>query len=165
MRLLVQRVSRASVRIDASAPTHSQSAPSAAGLPARGGVRSIGRGLVLLLGVGPADDEATVKKLAAKTANLRIFSNAAGKFDKSLLDVGGEALVVSQFTLFGDCSKGRRPDFTGAAKPEKAVPLYQGFVRELERLGVGVKTGEFGAKMEVEIVNDGPVTLWLDSRA
>lgn len=167
MRLLVQRVSRAAVRIDTSAPTHSRSAPSAASLPARGGgdVRSIGRGLVLLLGVGPSDDEAAAKKMAAKTANLRIFSNPEGKFDKSLLDVGGEALVVSQFTLFGDCRKGRRPDFTGAAKPEKAIPLYQRFVRELESLGVGVKTGEFGAKMEVEIVNDGPVTLWLDSRA
>lgn len=145
MRVLIQRVSRGGVRVDGGEP------------------RTIGRGLVVLLGVGPQDDAATARRLAEKAAGLRIFPNEAGKFDKSLLDVAGEALVVSQFTLYGDCSKGRRPDFTGAAAPELAEPLYRAFAEELGRLGVKVRTGEFGAKMEVELVNDGPVTVWLDT--
>jgi D-tyrosyl-tRNA(Tyr) deacylase len=147
MRVLIQRVSKASVRVDGGAP------------------RAIGPGLAVLLGVGPDDDEALAARFAEKTANLRIFSNDAGKFDHSLIDVRGEALVVSQFTLYGDCRKGRRPDFTGAAPPETAEPLYRKFVEGLQRLGIGVKTGEFGAKMDVDIQNDGPVTVWLDSGA
>lgn len=147
MRVLIQRVSRASVRV------------------AGGDPRAIGPGLMLLVGVGPGDDEALAERLAGKAARLRIFSNDAGKFDKSLLDTGGEALVVSQFTLYGDCRKGRRPDFTGAAPPELAEPLYLRFVSALRALGVAVKTGEFGAAMEVDILNDGPVTVWMDSEA
>lgn len=145
MRLLLQRVLRATVRLPG------------------GELRSVGHGLVLLVGVGPSDDEAAAGRLAEKAANLRVFSNEQGKFDRSLLDVKGEALVVSQFTLFGDCSRGRRPDFTAAAPPAKAEPLYRAFARALERLGVPVKTGEFGAAMQVELVNDGPVTIWIDS--
>ncbi len=145
MRLLIQRVSRASVRIDG------------------GDSRAVGPGLCVFLGIGPGDDEALARKFAAKTAKLRIFSNSEGKFDRSVLDIEGEALVVSQFTLYGDCRKGRRPDFTGSMPPERAKPLYRVFAEELGALGVPVKTGEFGAKMEVEITNDGPVTIWLDS--
>ncbi|PIU18587.1 MAG: D-tyrosyl-tRNA(Tyr) deacylase [Elusimicrobia bacterium CG08_land_8_20_14_0_20_59_10] len=136
----------------------------------RGGVRTTGHteaiaaGLVVLLGVGEGDSEQDADFLAGKTANLRIFSNAEGKFDKSVLDVKGEALVISQFTLYGDASAGRRPDFTKAAKPAEAERLYLYYVKALGALGVPVKTGVFGAEMEVEIINDGPVTLWLDSR-
>ena len=129
-----------------------------------GGIHNtIGRGLVVLLGVGKGDTEADAGLLAEKTANLRIFPNEAGKFDRSLLDVKGEALVVSQFTLYGDAAKGRRPDFTGAAAPAEADRLYNIFVQALLGLGLPVKTGVFGADMEVEIINDGPVTIWLDS--
>ncbi|HBA60808.1 MAG TPA: D-tyrosyl-tRNA(Tyr) deacylase [Elusimicrobia bacterium] len=136
----------------------------------RGGVKTAGKaeaiasGLVVLLGVGEGDLEADAELLAGKIANLRIFSNAEGKFDKSVLDVKGEALVISQFTLYGDASAGRRPDFAGAARPAEAERLYLYFVKALAALGVPVKTGVFGAEMEVEIINDGPVTLWLDSR-
>ncbi len=126
---------------------------------------SIGRGLVVLLGVGRGDAEADADLLAAKTANLRIFSNDEGKFDLSLLDVKGEALVVSQFTLYGDASKGRRPDFGEAARPEEARGLYERFAGALGAAGVPVKTGVFAADMEVTIVNDGPVTIWLDTAA
>jgi len=145
MRVLIQRVSDAAVRVEGGAP------------------RSIGPGLVLLIGVGPDDNEAVADRIAAKAANLRIFSNDAGKFDKSLLDTGGGALVVSQFTLYGDCRKGRRPDFTGAASPERAEPLYRRFIEALRGLGVSVQTGEFGASMEVELRNNGPVSVWIDS--
>lgn len=136
----------------------------------RGGVKTAGahvttgRGLVVLLGVGAGDSEADSDFLAEKTANLRIFPNAEGKFDHSLLDVKGEALVISQFTLYGDASKGRRPDFAGAARPEEAVRLYERFLAALRAKGVPVKSGVFAADMEVEIINDGPVTIWLDSR-
>ncbi len=136
----------------------------------RGGVKTAGahvttgRGLVVLLGVGAGDSEADSDFLAEKTANLRIFPNAEGKFDHSLLDVKGEALVVSQFTLYGDASRGRRPDFAGAARPEEAARLYERFLAALRAKGVPVKTGVFAADMEVEIINDGPVTIWLDSR-
>jgi D-tyrosyl-tRNA(Tyr) deacylase len=136
----------------------------------RGGVKTsgahsvIGPGLVVLLGVGEGDAEADADFLAEKTANLRIFPNTAGKFDHSLLDVKGEALVISQFTLYGDASKGRRPDFAAAAKPAEAVRLYEYFVKALREKGVPVKTGVFAADMEVEIINDGPVTIWLDSK-
>ena len=120
---------------------------------------SIGPGLLILLGVGHADDEGTADALAAKVARLRIFENDAGKFDRSLVDVGGAALVVSQFTLFGDSSKGNRPSFTRAARPEQAEPLYERFCAALCELGVEVEQGVFGARMQVELVNDGPVTL------
>jgi D-tyrosyl-tRNA(Tyr) deacylase len=136
----------------------------------RGGVKTagadnrIGRGLVVLLGVGEGDTDTDAAALAEKTAHLRIFSNDEGKFDLSLLDVKGEALVVSQFTLYGDASKGRRPDFTAAARPAEAERLYGRFVGALAAKGVPLKTGIFGADMEVEIINDGPVTIWLDSR-
>jgi D-tyrosyl-tRNA(Tyr) deacylase len=120
---------------------------------------SIGPGLLVLLGVGHADDEGTADALAAKVARLRIFENDEGKFDRSLLDAGGAALVVSQFTLFGDTSKGNRPSFSRAARPEHAEPLYERFSSALLELGVEVEQGAFGARMQVELVNDGPVTI------
>ena len=124
----------------------------------------IGAGYVVLLGVGEGDAETDAEALADKTANLRVFSNSEGKFDHSLLDVKGSALVISQFTLYGDTRKGRRPDFTAAAKPEAANRLYEYFVKCLGDKGLEVKTGVFAAAMTVELVNDGPVTIWLDSR-
>ena len=145
MRVLIQRVLRAAVRLS------------------DGSSRPIGPGLVVLIGVGKDDDEDAAAKLAEKTANLRIFSNDRGKFDLSLLDVKGSALVVSQFTLYGDCARGRRPDFTAAMLPERAEALYRAYAGKLAALGVPVQTGEFGAKMQVELVNDGPVTIWIDS--
>lgn len=144
MRALMQRVVRASVRCS-------------------GEERAIERGLVIFLGVGSKDSETDARKLADKCAQLRVFSNDKGKFDLSLLDVKGEALVVSQFTLYGDCRKGRRPDFMAAMAPGRAESLYESFVNDLKGLGVRVKTGEFGAHMEVELINDGPVTLWIDT--
>lgn len=145
MRLLLQRVTRAAVELE------------------DGRRREIGRGLVVLVGVGRGDEPQAAAKLAQKTARLRLFSNADGKFDFSLLDVKGQALVVSQFTLYGEAKGGRRPDFTAAAAPAQAVPLYESFAAALRELGVPVETGEFGSHMKVELVNDGPVTLWLDS--
>ena len=145
MRLLIQRVCRASVSVEG------------------GEDRAIGPGLCVFLGIGPEDDEAVARKMAEKTSNLRIFANVEGKFDKSVREMKGEALVVSQFTLYGDCGKGRRPDFTGSMAPLKAEPLYRYYCEELKTLGVPVKTGEFGAKMKVDILNDGPVTLWIES--
>ncbi|KAF0125647.1 MAG: D-tyrosyl-tRNA(Tyr) deacylase [Elusimicrobia bacterium] len=124
---------------------------------------SIGPGLLVLLGVGHDDTADDAVSLAARTASLRIFSNAEGKFDLSVLDAGGEALVVSQFTLYADSSRGRRPDFTAAAKPDKAEALYLDFADALRSRGVTVKTGVFGADMKVSLVNDGPVTIWLDT--
>ena len=146
MRELIQRVRRAAVAVD--------------------GVNraEIGAGYVILLGVGEGDAETDAEALADKTANLRVFSNSEGKFDHSLLDVKGSALVVPQFTLYGDTRKGRRPDFTAAAKPEAANRLYEYFVNCLREKGLEVKTGVFAAAMTVELVNDGPVTIWLDSR-
>jgi D-aminoacyl-tRNA deacylase len=123
----------------------------------------IGRGLCVLLGVADGDDDAVAARLAAKVAKLRIFANDEGKFDRSLLDVGGEALVVSQFTLVADTAKGNRPSFTAAAPPERAEPIYESFCAELETLGVRVARGVFGARMDVELVNDGPVTIVLDT--
>lgn len=145
MRILLQRVSRAKVSVS--------------GEPDRG----VAKGLLALVGVGSEDDEAVARRLAEKTANLRVFENEEGRFDRSLLDVGGGALVVSQFTLYGDAAKGRRPDFTAAARPEKAEPLVRAYAEALAAAGVEVKTGTFGAHMDVELVNDGPVTIWLDS--
>jgi D-tyrosyl-tRNA(Tyr) deacylase len=123
---------------------------------------SIGAGLCVLLGVAAGDDEAAAAKLAGKIARLRVFSDAEGRFDGSLLDTGGAALVVSQFTLLTDTAKGNRPSFTGAAPPELAEPLYERFCAELRALGVAVETGVFGARMQVELVNDGPVTILLE---
>jgi D-aminoacyl-tRNA deacylase len=143
MRAVVQRVSRAS-----SSP---------------GG--SIGAGLCILLGVGAGDDEAGAVRLAEKVARLRIFENEEGKFDRSLLDTGGAALVVSQFTLLADTAKGNRPSFSAAAPPEQAEPLYERFAGALRALGVEVATGVFGARMAVELTNDGPVTIVLDTEA
>jgi D-tyrosyl-tRNA(Tyr) deacylase len=137
MRAVIQRVSRAS------------STPGGA----------IGSGLCVLLGIAEGDDEKEVVRLAEKVARLRIFENAEGKFDRSLLDTGGEALVVSQFTLLADTAKGNRPSFSGAARPEVAEPLYERFAQALRDLGVPVETGVFGARMTVELVNDGPVTI------
>jgi D-tyrosyl-tRNA(Tyr) deacylase len=122
----------------------------------------IGVGLCVLLGVAAKDDAAAAVRLAAKVARLRVFENDAGKFDRSVLDVGGEALVVSQFTLIADTAKGNRPSFTGAAGPEDAERLYERFCDELQVLGVPVARGVFGARMAVELVNDGPVTIVLD---
>lgn len=146
MRTLIQRVTKAAVEI--------------AGTP----YSSIGPGYAIFLGVGEGDTEKDAEFLADKTANLRVFSNSDGKFDHSLLDVKGEALVVSQFTLYGDATKGRRPDFTKAAKPAEADRLYKYFIACLSAKGIKVKTGLFAADMTVEILNDGPVTIILDSR-
>lgn len=145
MRAVIQRVKSASVSVDG------------------GVIGKIDRGLVVLLGVGVNDSESDAAWLADKTANLRIFEDEEGKMNLSVLDVGGQALVVSQFTLYGDARKGRRPSFTDAAPPEKADELYQRYVELLEKAGVGVQTGRFHAKMLVDIQNDGPVTLLLDT--
>ncbi len=129
-----------------------------------GGVAGdIGHGLCVLLGVAIGDTEADAAALAGKAARLRIFQNDQGKFDRSLLDVGGAALVVSQFTLIADTRKGKRPSFTDAARPEHAEPVYEHFCAELRALGVKVATGAFGARMQVELANDGPVTIVLES--
>jgi D-tyrosyl-tRNA(Tyr) deacylase len=126
-------------------------------------VGEIERGLVVLLGVGPADDEAVADALARRVTELRIFDDEAGKTNLSLIDVAGAALVVSQFTLFADTRRGRRPGFTGAAAPELAERLYLRFAGTLRDLGVEVATGRFGEVMAVELVNDGPFTIWLDT--
>lgn len=123
----------------------------------------IGPGLVILLGVGASDTMAEVELLVRKISQLRIFTDAEGKFNLSALDVGAEMLVVSQFTLFADCRRGRRPSFSEAARPEVAIPLYEAFVARLRELGFRVETGQFQAMMMVEIHNNGPVTIWLDT--
>jgi len=144
MKAVVQRVSMARVRVRDEV------------------VGEIGAGLCLLLGVGRDDEGSEAERLAGKVARLRIFDDEDGRFDRSLLDVGGEALVVSQFTLLAELKKGTRPDFSRAARPEGAEPLYKAFCEALRGLGVRVQTGEFGERMQVEIVNDGPVTIVLD---
>ena len=141
MRAVVQRVSRARVVVAGET------------------VGAIGPGLCILLGVARGDGPAEAERLAGKVARLRVFEDAEGRFDRSVLDVHGEALVVSQFTLLGDTARGNRPSFTDAAPPEEAEPLYDAFCGALRGLGVPVKTGVFGARMEVELVNDGPVTI------
>jgi D-tyrosyl-tRNA(Tyr) deacylase len=123
----------------------------------------IGRGLVVFLGVGRDDTVDDTRYLATKIPHLRIFEDAQGKFHRSLLDISGQLLVVSQFTLFGDCRRGRRPSFSGAAQPDRAFSLYQQFIICLREQGLSVATGEFQAMMEVCLVNDGPVTMLLDS--
>jgi D-tyrosyl-tRNA(Tyr) deacylase len=124
---------------------------------------AIERGVCVLLGVAASDDAGVAERLAGKVARLRIFENDEGRFDHSLLDVGGAALVVSQFTLIADTQKGTRPSFTNAAPPEVAEPLYETFCTALEALGVPIERGVFGARMAVELVNDGPVTIILDA--
>jgi len=126
-------------------------------------VGEIRAGLVILLGVGALDTETEVELLAHKVANLRIFTDAEGKFNLSAIDVQAEMLVISQFTLYADCRKGRRPSFTDAARPEIAAPLVEKFIERLRELGFTVATGEFQAEMLVEIHNAGPVTIWLDT--
>ena len=123
---------------------------------------AIGPGLVILLGVAGGDDAGQAVRLAEKVAKLRIFEDEAGRFDRSLLDAGGEALVVSQFTLLAETGRGNRPSFSNAARPEDAEPLYERFTAALRELGVRTETGVFGARMAVELVNDGPVTIVLD---
>jgi len=145
MRAVVQRVSEASVVVDGQV------------------VGAIGRGFLVLLGVTHSDGETEAAALARKIAGLRIFEDAAGKFNLALGDVGGAVLVVSQFTLYGDARKGRRPSFADAARPEQAEPLIERFVEMLRSEGLPVQTGVFGALMAVHLVNDGPVTLWLDT--
>jgi D-aminoacyl-tRNA deacylase len=125
-------------------------------------VGASGPGLCVLLGVAAGDEDSDAERLAEKVARLRIFENDAGKFDLSLLDVGGEALVVSQFTLIADTSKGNRPSFSDAAPPERAERLYDAFCRVLSELGLRVETGIFGERMQLELVNDGPVTIVVD---
>ena len=128
-------------------------------------VGQIEQGLVILLGVAPQDSTFEVNWMAEKIANLRIFSDQKGKMNLSLLDIGGEALVISQFTLYGDCRKGRRPHFLAAAKPEVAEPLYEEFCEKMQQIGVAkVARGCFGANMKVSLINEGPVTLVIDSK-
>ena len=145
MRVVVQRVAEASVTVDGEV------------------VGAIGPGLLVLAGFLSGDDQGTTSWMAAKVVNLRIFADAEGRMNLSLVDVGGEVLVVSQFTLYGDAGKGRRPSFVRAARPEIAVPLYEGFIADLEALlPERVRCGRFGAEMKVALVNDGPVTLVID---
>lgn len=145
MRALIQRVSSASVEVEGAV------------------TGAIGTGLLVLLGVGPEDDEASAERLWAKMRALRIFEDPDGKMNLSLVDVGGEVLVVSQFTLFADCRRGNRPSFAKAARPELADALYEHFCGLVERDLGRVARGVFGANMQVALVNDGPVTIWLDT--
>lgn len=145
MRVCIQRVCSASVTVDGSV------------------VGQIGHGLVVLLGVGQGDGTADVDRLADKVVGLRVFEDDAGKMNRSLSEVGGAMLVVSQFTLFGDCRRGRRPSFTAAAPPELAEQLYGEFVERVRAAGIEVATGRFREHMLVALVNDGPVTLWIDT--
>jgi D-tyrosyl-tRNA(Tyr) deacylase len=144
MRVLLQRVSRAEVRVEGRT------------------TGSIGAGFLLLVGFTHTDTAAPLAWMADKISGLRLFGDAAGKMNLGLSDVGGAVLVVSQFTLYGDADKGRRPSFIDAARPEVAAPLYGQFIALLRERGLPVETGEFGAMMDVELVNDGPVTLWLE---
>ncbi len=145
MRVCLQRVTEASVQVDDQT------------------VGQIGPGLLVLLGIGKQDTSHEVKQLVDKIVNLRIFADQQGKMNLSLLDVEGEMLVISQFTLWGDCRKGRRPSFVDAADPQLAEPLYEEFSQEVRSRGVTVETGCFGAMMQVSLVNDGPVTLVIES--
>ena len=144
MRVLLQRVGRAEVRVGDRVTGR------------------IGTGYLLLVGLRERDDERTLAWMAEKVIGLRLFADDEGKMNRALLEVGGALLVVSQFTLYGDARKGRRPSFVDAARPETAIPLYERFVALLRAAGAPVETGEFGAMMDVELVNDGPVTLWLE---
>lgn len=145
MRAIIQRVSHGSVAIDGQ-----QTA-------------AIGRGFLILLGISPQDTQQEADFLAQKCADLRVFEDSQGKMNLALAEVEGAVLVVSQFTLYGDCRKGNRPSFTAAARPETAIPLYERFVNQLCSRGIPVQTGEFGADMKVELLNDGPVTILMDT--
>lgn len=145
MRAVIQRVKSASVKVDSEL------------------VSEIGPGLLIFLGIAHEDSSTELEYIANKVANLRIFEDADGKMNCSLLDTGGEALVVSQFTLYGDCRKGRRPSFIHAARPDVANPLYEQFIDRLEQLNIPTKGGTFQAMMDVQLINDGPVTILLDS--
>jgi D-tyrosyl-tRNA(Tyr) deacylase len=145
VRAVLQRVSRAAVRVDGET------------------AGAIDDGLLILLGITDGDDYAEAERLAAKTAELRIFSDDEGRFNRSLLDTGGAALVVSQFTLYADLRRGRRPSFDAAARPDVAEPLVEAYAAALERLGITVARGRFGAKMTVELTNEGPVMIILDT--
>ena len=145
MRALLQRVTEARVLVEGRT------------------VGEIGAGLLILLGIGAGDGDGEARRMADKCANLRIFEDSEGKMNRSLLEAGGAALVVSQFTLYADCRKGRRPSFTGGAAPVEAERLYNTFCEALANLDVPVQTGVFRAEMDVQLHNDGPVTLWLDS--
>ncbi len=147
MRALIQRVSRASITVDEKV------------------VGEIGQGLLVFLGIGLEDTETTVKTLADKIIQLRIFPDEQGKMNLSLLDIQGQVLVVSQFTLHADVSRGRRPSFTKAAPPSIAIPLYELFKETCKQYALTVESGVFGAYMQVELCNDGPVTIWMDSEA
>ena len=146
MKAVITRVTQASVTIDHNT------------------VGKIGNGYLILLGVVPEDDESTAKRLADKIVKLRVFADDAGKMNRSILDVGGAALVVSQFTLMADCRKGNRPSFVKAAGPDLAIPLYEKFMELLREYGLQVEHGEFGADMQVESINDGPVTIIMDTK-
>jgi D-tyrosyl-tRNA(Tyr) deacylase len=145
VRALLQRVTRASVRVDGEM------------------IGEIGPGLAILLGVGPDDTDAVADELARRSVELRIFRDEGGRTNRSLADIGGAALVVSQFTLYADTRRGRRPGFTGAAPPELAERLYERFAAAIRTADLTVATGSFGAEMQVELVNDGPFTIWLDN--
>src|SRR6266581_5101209 len=145
MRALLQRVSHASVTVDGRV------------------VGAIGQGFLVLLGIGNGDSDAQIRTMAEKIVHLRIFGDDEGKMNRSLLDIGGEVLVVSQFTLYADMRRGRRPSFTNAAPPELAQPLVERFKSAIAAYGLTVADGIFGAYMEVELLNNGPVTIWLDS--
>lgn len=144
MKALIQRVKRASVTVDDNV------------------VGEIAAGLLILVGIRDSDTEKQMEFVADKCLNLRIFEDEAGKFNHSILETGGDVLVVSQFTLYGDTRKGRRPSFTDAARPEVSEPLYESFVNRIREQGVKTETGIFGAMMDVELVNDGPVTLMVE---
>ena len=145
MRALIQRVKRASVTIDSQI------------------TGKINEGLLIFLGVGEDDTEKQVQYLVEKCTGLRIFTDEQDKMNLSVKDINGEILVVSQFTLFGDCKKGKRPSFVRAARPETAIPLYESFIAHCKNTGLNVQTGQFGADMQIELLNDGPVTIWLDT--
>ena len=145
MRALIQRVSRASVTVEGEV------------------VGAIDRGLLVLLGIAPDDGETEVDWMVRKISGLRIFPDDAGRFDRSLIDIGGSILLVSQFTLFGDCRKGRRPNFSGAARPDHAAPMCDRVRAAFQAAGIPTEQGRFGADMKVELLNDGPVTLMLDT--
>jgi D-tyrosyl-tRNA(Tyr) deacylase len=147
MRVVVQRVSRASVRVD------------------RQDVGRIGSGLLVLVGVANGDTDADAEYLAQKIVELRVFEDSSGKMNLALGEVSGSVLAISQFTLLADCRKGRRPSFSQAAAPDVAQPLFDRFVETVRQRGIPIQTGQFGAHMDVELVNDGPVTLLLDSRS
>lgn len=144
MRALIQRVTEASVRVDDAV------------------IGQIGPGLLILVCAMQGDDAATSQALAAKISKLRIFADEAGKMNRSLVDIGGQALIVSQFTLAADTSRGNRPGFSAAARPEDGRRLYETFITDVAALGIPTETGSFGADMQVSLVNDGPVTIWMD---